>query len=196
MPAASRIRPAVSRWERRGAGALIPSGTLIEKGLLPWRPGRPAANLLPMLPAYNPCVLRILVASPHPALRAGLKVLLAPRLEIVGEAATLAALFDEVRATRPAVIVFDLALEPDEAMAALWQLRAEWPALGVLALAESDADGRVLAALQAGARGCLPKTAEAAELSEAIENVALGRAVLPAAATASLIDQLDRKSVV
>ena len=149
-----------------------------------------------MLPAYNPCVLRILVASPHPALRAGLKVLLAPRLAIVGEAATLAALFDEVRATRPAVIVFDLALEPDEAMAALWQLRAEWPALGVLALAESDADGRVLAALQAGARGCLPKTAEAAELSEAIENVALGRAVLPAAATTSLIDQLQEGAAV
>ena len=133
---------------------------------------------------------RTVLASPYPAMRAGLRAMLQEQLTIVGEADSLEALFETVRAARPEVVLYDLTLDPDEALSGLWQLRSEWPAVGVLALADSAADARVLAALQSGARGCLPKTAGANELLAAVQSVAAGRPVLPSAATAALLDQL------
>ncbi len=146
-------------------------------------------------------MLRVLIASPFPALRAGLRVLLqeaaqAPaampdeQLIIVGEAASVEAGLNWARATQPQAVLYDLALEPDDDLSGLWRLRREAPRLAVLALAETNADGRMLAALQAGARGCLPKTATGAELVEAIFDVAAGETVLPPAATVALLDQL------
>ncbi len=133
---------------------------------------------------------RALLASPYPMLRAGLRALLAEQVTLVGEADSLDGLFDNVRATRPEIVLFDLALDPDDSLSGLWQVRSEWPEVEVLALAEAGADRRVLAALQSGARGCLPKTAAAEELLAAVRSVAAGRPVMPSAVTAALLDQL------
>lgn len=137
---------------------------------------------------------RILIASPYPAMRAGLRVLVQdiPRgsLMIVGEAETIDAVLEWARTARPQAILYDLALEADEELSGLWRLRREAPACAVLALAEPGANGRMLAALQAGARGCLPKTVTSAELGEAVADVIAGETIVPAAATAALLDQL------
>lgn len=139
-------------------------------------------------------MLRTLIISPHPALRAGLRVLLqeaAPAgLTVIGEAATVEAGLDWARSAQPRAIVYDLAVDGDDDLNGLWRLRREAPAVAVLALSETGSDARVLAALQAGARGCLPKTAAGPELIEAIFDVATGETVLPPAATEALIDQL------
>jgi DNA-binding NarL/FixJ family response regulator len=135
-------------------------------------------------------MLRLLLASPYPVMRAGLRALLDPQFNLVGESDSMDGLFEAVRATRPEVVLLDLTLDPDESLSGLWQLRSEWPEIGVLALSDAGADRRVLAALQAGARGCLPKTAAAPELNAAVRSVAAGQPVLPSAATAALLDQL------
>lgn len=139
-------------------------------------------------------MLRLLIASPYPAMRAGLRVLLQETLRsgvlIVGEAETVEATLDWARTAQPSVIIYDLALENDEELSGLWRLRREAPACNVLALAEPGANARMLAALQAGARGCLPKTVAGAELAEALADVAAGETVVPPAATAALLDQL------
>ncbi len=149
-----------------------------------------------MLWAYNGRMIRLLIASPYPAMRAGLHALLqeadAGRAEIVvvGEADSVEACLEWTRAAQPQIVLFDLALDPDEELSGLWRLRTQAPAAAVLALSDSNANGRVLAALQAGARGCLPKTATGAELLEAAQGVVEGETVLPPAATAALLEQL------
>ena len=151
-----------------------------------------------MLCAYNGYMLRVLIASPYPAMRAGLHTLLeeanagASRtaLAVVGEADSVETCLEWTRATQPQVVLFDLALDPDDELSGLWRLRTQAPSAAVLALSESSGDVRMLAALQAGARGCLPKTATGAELLEAAQGVVEGETVLPPAATAALLEQL------
>lgn len=143
-------------------------------------------------------MLRILIASPYPAMRAGLHALLeeanadASRtaLTVVGEADSVEACLEWTRAVQPQVVLFDLALDPDDELSGLWRLRTQAPSAAVLALSESNGDARMLAALQAGARGCLPKTATGAELLEAAQGVVEGETILPPAATAALLEQL------
>ncbi len=141
-------------------------------------------------------MLRVLIASPYPAMRAGLHTLLQEadpgraRVSVVGEADSVEACLEWTRAAQPQVVIFDLALENSENMSGLWRLRSQAPNAAVLALSEGRADGRVLAALQAGARGCLPKTATGAELLDAAESAALGETILHPAATVALLEQL------
>jgi DNA-binding NarL/FixJ family response regulator len=143
--------------------------------------------------AYNMPMLQVLIASPYPAMRAGLSLLLdeasADEVAVAGEAETAEACLDLARALEPQVVLYDLALDDDE-MSGLWRLRAQAPGVPVLALAETDASARVLAALQAGARGCLPKTASGAELFEAAARLADGQAILHPSATSTLLEQL------
>jgi len=111
-------------------------------------------------------------------------------LTVVGEADSVEACLEWTRATQPQVVLFDLALNPDDELSGLWRLRPQAPSAAVLALSESNGDARTLAALQAGARGCLPKTATGAELLEAAQGVVEGETILPPAATAALLEQL------
>jgi DNA-binding NarL/FixJ family response regulator len=109
---------------------------------------------------------------------------------VVGEADTIEACLQWTRATQPQVVVYDLAFEGDDTLAGLWRLRSQSPEVAVLALCESSVDGRILRALQAGARGCLPKTATSAELLEAAQGAVSGEPVLHPATTAMLLQQL------
>jgi two-component system, NarL family, response regulator YdfI len=132
----------------------------------------------------------ILIASPYPAMRAGLRVLLEDsHLTVAGEADTLAACLAWAESAQPQLIVFDLALD-DDALTGLWRLRSRCPLLPVLALSDTANGALVLAALQAGARGCLPKTATAAELAEAVQSLAVGGASLHPTAASALLEQL------
>lgn len=143
-------------------------------------------------------MLRLLLASPYPAMRAGLRALLedTPPLHgragvsIMGEAESVAAALAWVRDVRPHLIVYDLAFEQNDDLLGLWQLRAQAPQVPVLALCEAIEDNRMLGALQAGARGCLPKTANGLELLEAATAAAAGENILHPAATAMLLQQL------
>ena len=136
-------------------------------------------------------MLRLLIASPFPAMRAGLRTLLnRPDLVIAGEAADNDQVLDSAELTAPQAIVYDLALDADDTLSTLWQLRRTLPGTPVLALSDSPTDPRTMRALQAGARGCLPKTASADELAAAIHQVVEGELVLPPTATTALLQQL------
>lgn len=146
-----------------------------------------------MLFLYNAPMYRLLIASPYPVIRVGLRALLEPTSStavLVGEAATLAECLDAARLNQPDVIVFDLALDADEELTGLWRLRAQEPLAAILALVDSNADPRLLAALQAGAQGGLPKTITGPELAEATRRAAMGEPILNAAATNALLEQL------
>ncbi len=138
-------------------------------------------------------MLRILLASPYPAMRAGLAALLeeaaSGEVTILGEADTAQAALELAVSLEPQIILYDLTLD-DEEVTGLWRLRSQAAAIPVLALSETDTSARVLAALQAGARGCLPKTATGEELYEAATRVIAGQAILHPSATSTLLDAL------
>jgi len=144
-------------------------------------------------------MLQTVIASPYPAMRAGISALLEGSspgaVTVIAEADSVEACLSlcVARTARPQVLIFDLALD-DADMSGLWRLRAQAPAVPVLALSESNADTRLLAALQAGARGCLPKTATGAELLEAARRLVAGESILYPSTATTLIEQLRGES--
>ncbi len=136
-------------------------------------------------------MIRLILASPFPALRAGLRVLLnQPDFQIVDELADNESLLDLADTLTPQVIVYDLALDLDGGFETLHQLRRTLPMVRVLGLSESPTEARIMRAMQAGLRGCLPKTASGEELATAVRQVADGEVVLPPTATNALLQQL------
>lgn len=136
-------------------------------------------------------MIRILLASPFPALRAGLRAFFNhPQFQIVDEVTHEEELLDQADSLTPQVILYDFALDADGHFDSLGQLRRTLPMVRVLGLSESAGDGRIMRAMQAGMRGCLPKTATAEELQLAVRQVADGELVLPPTATTALLQHL------
>ena len=80
----------------------------------------------------------------------------------------------------------DLHLPGQSGIEAIARLRAEHPDLAILAMTMSGADDDIVAALRAGARGYLLKSAGRAEVLHAIKGVGRGSAVLSAEVAARL----------
>jgi len=140
-------------------------------------------------------MIRLLIASPFPAMRAGLRILLnQPDFQLVDDVTTNDEILDLADTLTPQVIVYDLALDPDSNFEALIQFRRTLPMVRVLGLSESPADPRIMRAMQAGMRGCLPKTAAGDELAVAVRRVADGEVVLPPTAANALLQRLGSEA--
>src|SRR4051795_5128218 len=109
--------------------------------------------------------IRILIADDHPIVREGLTAVLEtqPDFEIVGAAARGTQAVERAAMLRPDVILLDLALPELDGVAALRQIRAADPTAHVIIFTAFDTDERILAAVQAGARGYFPQGAPRAE---------------------------------
>ncbi|HEX6445318.1 MAG TPA: response regulator transcription factor [Streptosporangiales bacterium] len=115
-----------------------------------------------------------------------------PGLELSGVATDRTAVLRLVAAERPDVLVLDLALGPDSGTELLPGLLAEQPNLRVVMLSGYDDTDLVVAAVRAGARAWVTKTADGADLVAAIETVAAGGAWFPPALLLRLLDRLVR----
>jgi len=127
-------------------------------------------------------------------MRAGLRLLLnRPDFQILEDVVNRDGLLDLTDSLTPQVIVLDLALEPEGNFETLHQLRRSLPSVRVLGLSDSATDPRIMRAMQAGMRGCLPKTATGEEIVVAVRQVADGDLVLPPTATNALLQQLGHQ---
>jgi DNA-binding NarL/FixJ family response regulator len=133
--------------------------------------------------------LRLLIAADRPLLRAGIARLLSgagtgagaeldPRIEIVGEAATVGAAAAACRELRPDVVLADLGLTRS--------LLGQLPGLAVVGLCEAGDECLVAEAMRVGVRGCVDTWADGPELARAIIAAARGQAILSAPALAQL----------
>jgi DNA-binding NarL/FixJ family response regulator len=124
--------------------------------------------------------VRILVVDDHPMFRLGLVALLGSMdgLEVVAEAATLAAAVAAVDELEIDVVIMDLHLGDDSGVAATREVLSRRPGMGVLVVTMLDDDDNVVAALRAGARGYLLKGAGPAEIERGIRAVAAGEVLL------------------
>ena len=130
--------------------------------------------------------VRVVLVEDHALFRAGVRAELAdpalvvggtPRVEIVGEAASVEDGIAVIRATTPDVVLLDVHLPGGGGHAVISALRDDDLSTRFLALSVSDAAEDVIAVVRAGARGYVTKTISATELLDAIERVADGDAV-------------------
>lgn len=120
--------------------------------------------------------IRVLVADDHPAVRAGVRVLLelAENVEVVGEAGTSERAVQLAGELTPDVIIMDLRIPEVGGIEATRALVQATPGVAVLILTMVQDDDAVFAALRAGARGYLLKGAGQDELTRAVTAVASG----------------------
>lgn len=126
--------------------------------------------------------IRILLADDHTMVRAGLSAVLGTdkRFTVVGEAADGAQAVVLHAEMRPDVTLLDLRMPGLDGLEALRRIRTAQPEARVLILTTAETAGEIRAALDAGARGYLLKSAAPRELFEAIATVADGRESIPA----------------
>jgi DNA-binding NarL/FixJ family response regulator len=136
--------------------------------------------------------IRVILADDHPAVRAGIRQFIerAPDIEVLAEADDGRAALDLIRRYQPDVAVLDLQMPGLSGLEVIAQARQEQPASRFIVLTAYDDDPYIFAALRAGARGYLLKTAGPEELARAIRLVNAGQSALDPSVTERVIEKL------
>jgi two-component system, NarL family, response regulator LiaR len=121
-----------------------------------------------------PKTIRVLIADDHRMFAEALEAILATdqRLEIAGQAADGAEAVRVALKTRPDVTLMDIAMPIMDGLQATKQIRKQWPQACVLMLTGSNSRDDVDRAREAGAAGYVTKDRIAAELIDAILEIA------------------------
>jgi DNA-binding NarL/FixJ family response regulator len=123
--------------------------------------------------------IRVVIADDHPVVRDGLSALLAsvPSVTVVGVAATGREAVRAAVTLRPDVLIMDIQMPELTGIAAAGEITRAAPGVAVLMLTMFDDDDSVFAAMRAGARGYVLKSAQQDEIVRAIHAVAAGEAI-------------------
>ena len=122
---------------------------------------------------------RVAIVDDHRLFRAGVRAELGERVEVVGDAGTVAEAVAMIAETAPDVVLLDVHMPDGGGAEVIGRCCAEGGSAAprFLALSVSDAAEDVIAVIRAGARGYVTKTISGEELAEAVTRVADGDAV-------------------
>jgi DNA-binding NarL/FixJ family response regulator len=120
---------------------------------------------------------RVVLVDDHAMFRTGVRAELGGRVDVVGEAGTVAEAVGVIVEARPDVVLLDVHMPDGGGLAVLEAVSRQLPEIRFLALSVSDAAEDVIAVIRAGARGYVTKTISGADLTSAIRRVADGDAV-------------------
>ena len=146
---------------------------------------------------------RIVIADDHPLFRGALRQALSHAIpgSEVSEVASLDALSETLALDAEAdLVLLDLTMPGVQGFSGLLFLRAEHPEVPVIVVSAHDDPAIIRRCIEFGALGFLPKTAEIAQISEAIEAVLAGNVWTPpgidlsAAGDAEAADMVRRLS--
>jgi DNA-binding NarL/FixJ family response regulator len=134
-------------------------------------------------------VIRVLVVDDHAVVREGLVELLhgVEGLEVVGVASGGEEAIEAARTRSPDVVLMDLEMPGTDGVQATRRIRAADPGPQVVVLTSFSDQHRILAALDAGARGYLLKDAGPEELVDGIRAAAGGDAPLAQPAVNAIV---------
>lgn len=133
--------------------------------------------------------VRVVLVDDSQVVRMGLRSLLATetRVEIVGEAGTVAAAVETCSRLRPEVVLLDIRLPDGTGFDACRQILSRLPDTRVLVLTSVADETLVDEAIRAGAHGYLLKEIDGRGLLQAVFDVAEGKSILDPAVTARVI---------
>ncbi len=130
----------------------------------------------------------LLIADDHPLFREALRGVVARMLPeaVLREADSVAALYAMVEAEPDAdLLLLDLNMPGAQGFSALVHLRALHPQLPIVVVSAREEPATMRRALDHGAQGFIPKSADAATLGNALAHVLEGDCWVPAAAQAA-----------
>ncbi|PLR83615.1 DNA-binding response regulator [Bacillus canaveralius] len=137
-------------------------------------------------------MLKILLVDDHAVVRMGLSMLLNnhPDMHVVGEASEGNEGIKKALQLKPDVVIMDLSMpHGKDGLSATTELKKQMPDIAILILTMHDDEEYLFRAIQAGASGCILKSAPHEELLAAIESVAKGEAYLHPSATKRLMEE-------
>ncbi|MEE8241454.1 MAG: response regulator transcription factor [Nitrospirales bacterium] len=137
--------------------------------------------------------VKLLLVDDHEVVRLGLRTLLArdPRIQVVGEAGTMAAAVEECERLKPDMVLMDVRLPDGSGIEACREIRSARPKTRVLFLTSYADDDAVLATIAAGADGYLLKEIDGEGLLRAIRTVMCGQSILDPAVTQRVLRQVQ-----
>lgn len=138
--------------------------------------------------------IRILIVDDQRLMRDGLRILLEmePDMTVVGEAENGREALAAYAALNPDVVLMDIRMPEMDGVAAIHQLRRQWPDVRVIILTTFDDDEYVFEGLRAGALGYLLKDVSADELADAVRTVAAGDALIDPSVTRKVVAEFTR----
>lgn len=137
-------------------------------------------------------MIKILLVDDHAVVRMGLKMLLNNHsdMEVVGEASEGNEGIQRAHELNPDVVVMDLSMpHGKDGLSATSELKKQMPNVAILILTMHDDEEYLFRAIQAGASGCILKSAPHDELILAIQSVYKGDAYLHPSATKRLMEE-------
>ena len=136
-------------------------------------------------------MIRILIADDHSLFREGLARVLneAPGMSVVASVSNGVEAISRVAEFKPDVVLMDVNMPKLGGVEATLQLRKIHPQASVLMLTVSDEEHDLFAAIRAGARGYLLKSATTPELIDAIQRVHAKEAILTPGMAAKLLNE-------
>lgn len=139
--------------------------------------------------------IRILLADDHNVMRRGLRLLLEsqPEFSVTGEAADGRQAVDQAVATKPDVVVMDIAMPQLSGTDAAQRIKESLPATAIVILSMHSDEGYVLRALKAGAKGYILKDSAEGDLIQAIKAVADGKAFFSPEISRMLVEDYVRE---
>ncbi|MCM2533944.1 response regulator transcription factor [Neobacillus pocheonensis] len=136
--------------------------------------------------------MKILLVDDHAVVRMGLTMLLNknPEIEVIGEASEGNEGIKKALKLKPDVVVMDLSMpHGKDGLSATTELKKLMPNVNILILTMHNDEEYLFRAIQAGASGCILKSAPHDELMSAIEAVSIGDAYLHPSATKRLMEE-------
>ena len=136
----------------------------------------------------------VLLVEDHAIVRDGIKSLLERHENyiVAGECTTAQDAIESTQRLQPDLILLDIQLPGISGLEIIPELLKGCPTTRILVLSAADDRFSVISAIQAGARGYVPKGATGAELMIAVRTVLQGGTYLSPAASAHLMDRLQR----
>jgi DNA-binding NarL/FixJ family response regulator len=142
--------------------------------------------------------LRILIVDDHPIVRDGLNLRISAEsdLEVCGEAENVVQALEKVEATRPDLVMVDIALKASHGLELIEQLAARFPQVKMLVVSGFEESLYAERAVRAGANGYLNKQESNEKLIEAIRVVMRGDCYLSEAMKQRMLARVVRRRTV